>query len=272
MEFDKYITYSRYLREYIFYWITTNQTAPIVCCSIPERNYAIRVCLFLSGHMPRFDMSNNVLIPMDTFPYLEEYDTVFYIPQSKFKKVNGKLLFPEYHTVYPTHKLLLTRKQENIIKSADEYETNYVRSNIFMNVDDSLFDAHYYSRFPEALEEHYRLMYEKVAIKPYTASVREKYTLHSLETLYKSIHTVEYLNVISFELIATVEHKPTIYNPFIEYMDNKHPEIHYKIVHHQFRSFIHLHNISTSSLDREMILNDIKKIFDVMPVKYSIIF
>jgi hypothetical protein len=270
MELDKYITYSRYLREYIFYWITTNQTSPVVCCSVPERNYAIRLFLFLTGDVPRFDVSYNVLIPADTFPYLDDYDHVFYIPPSKFKKSNNSYIFPEYHALYPK-KVMMTRKQENIIKSADEYETNYIRSNVFMNVDDSLFDTHYYSRFPEALESHYRLMYDKVAVRPYTAPVREKYTLHSLELLYKSIHTVEYLNVISFELTTTVEQPPTIYKPFIEYMDYHHPEVSYKIVHHKHRSFIHLHNMTTSSLDREMILNNIQKIFDVMPVRYSLI-
>lgn len=291
-----FITYSKFIRNYLFYWIKTPQTLPIVCFKDIELLYIKRFLSFLSDTSYNLTEQTNIHIPITHFPYTcEEIHSSTTCAPHKFLFYTlppTNTTHSIRYVIQPTTKISITDEQELLIQNADHFEEMYFNSSIFHNITDTVFHTmNYYTEFPKHMNELYRKLYATIEEYPHTASLRNHLTINRLNTIYNKTTHIQppkiHTSVISFEIQWTTtekdisdEQSELLHKPITTFMSDYFSDIIYKITYYKTicRTMIHFEketistqeNIQKKKYETQLFLEHFKDFLDTIPNSYYI--
>lgn len=293
-----FITYSKFIRNYLFYWVKTSQILPIVCFKEVELLYIKRFLFFLSETNYTIQEQTNIHIPTAHFPYTCEethssklcssHKHIFYtLPPTE-------TTHPIRYTITPTIRIHITDEQETLIQNADNFEEMYFNSYIFHNITDQVFhNLDYYSKFPKHINSLYRNLYAIIEEYPHTASIRNYKTIQQLNTIYNKTTTISppiiHTSMLSFEIQWTTitaelndDETELLHNPIISFMSDYFSDITYKITYYKTLSKTMLHfekdtisqqsNHTKKKYETQLFLEHFKDFLDTIPNSYYTFF
>jgi hypothetical protein len=251
-----YLNFTKYIRNYLFYWVKTDQILPIICFKTVELHYIKRFMSFLTDKEIHISEQSNVTIPISHFPYLcdeihkdkecSSHPIVFFTNPIEEPIKRRFIIKPEEH-------ITINDEQEFMIKSADNFEELYFNSSVFYDINDQLFNRMtYYKEFPHKLHLLYRKLYADTQQFPLTASIRTYLTIDNLSKIYTKNINLHYpstdTTILSFEIKwlkiqkdISDEESEKLHQSIVSYMEEYFPEIIYKISYYKniCRSMIH---------------------------------
>ena len=285
-----FITYSKFIRNYIFYWSKTPQTLPIICFKEVELIYIKRLLSFLSSSPPEILEQTNISIPISHFPYTcdECHPSATCSPQKHlfYTLPPANTLHSTRYVITPSSKISISDEQELLIQNADHFEELYFNSSIFHTITDSAFHSmNYYTQFPKHMNDLYRKLFATIEEFPHTASIRNHLTIQRMNTIYNKTTHIDppqiHTSSLSFEIQWTTiekelsdEQTETLHLPIISFMSEYFSDIIYKITYYKSicRTMLHFEKETISKTNKkyeiQIFLEHFKDLLDTIPNCY----
>lgn len=252
-----FINYSKFIRNYLFYWIKTSQTLPIVCFKDVEVIYIKRFLSFLSHTTYNIEEQHNIHIPSIHFPYTceETHSSTTCIPHKHifYTLPPTETIHTIRYVIIPSSNIQITDEQETLIQNADHFEEMYFNSFMFHDITDQDFhNLNYYSKFPKHVNTLYRKLYATIEEYPHTTTIRNHLTIKHINNIYNKTTSISppiiHISILSFQIQWTTVEKElddtqteTLHNPIISFMSDYFSDITYKITYYKSicRTMIH---------------------------------
>lgn len=252
-----FINYSKFIRNYLFYWIKTPQTLPIICFKEVELIYIKRFLSFLSDTNHTIEIEYNVNIPPIHFPYTceETHSTTTCTPHKHifYTLPPTESTHSIRYVIRPSSKIQITDEQETLIQNADHFEEMYFNSFMFHDITDQVFhNDNYYSQFPKHINTLYRKLYAIIEEYPHTTTIRNYLTIKHINNIYNKTTTISPplidTSILSFEIQWMTIQKDLddtqselLHKPIISFMSDYFSDITYKITYYKTicRTMIH---------------------------------